>query len=294
MQANGQLTNAAAYRPIIVAYNNGAPVRLEEVGRVLDSVENDKVAGWVGNQRAVVLAIQRQPGTNTVEVVNAIDRILPSFRDQLPASVKITNLYSRADSIRASVADVQFTLLLTVFLVVMVIFLFLRNISATVIPSAALPMSIIGTFAVMWTLGYTVDNLSLLAITLSVGFVVDDAIVMLENIVRHMEMGKGVMEAALDGSREIAFTILSMTFSLAAVFIPVLFLGGIMGRLLHEFAVTIAASILVSGFVSLSLTPMLCSRFLRPPASAHHGRFYQTPSARSTGCSTPTAAAWPW
>ena len=276
VHANGQLTNAAAYRPIIVAYKNGAPVRLEEVGRVLDSVENDKVAGWVGDQRAVVLAIQRQPGTNTVEVVNAIDRILPSFRDQLPASVEITNLYSRADSIQASVADVQFTLLLTVFLVVMVIFLFLRNISATVIPSAALPMSIIGTFAVMWTLGYTVDNLSLLAITLSVGFVVDDAIVMLENIVRHMEMGKGVMEAALDGSREIAFTILSMTFSLAAVFIPVLFLGGIMGRLLHEFAVTIAASILVSGFVSLSLTPMLCSRFLRPPASARHGRLYQT------------------
>ncbi len=274
VQANGQLTNAAAYRPIIVAYKNGAPVRLEEVGRVIDGVENDKVAGWVGNQRAVVLAIQRQPGTNTVEVVNAIYKILPAFRAQLPASVTITNLYSRADSIEASVADVQFTLLLTVFLVVMVIFLFLRNISATVIPSAALPMSIIGTFAVMWSLGYTVDNLSLLAITLSVGFVVDDAIVMLENIVRHMEMGKGVMEAALDGSREIAFTILSMTFSLAAVFIPVLFLGGIMGRLLHEFAVTIAAAILVSGFVSLSLTPMLCSRFLRPPGAERHGRLY--------------------
>jgi len=253
VQANGQLTDAAAYRPVIVAYHNGAPVRLEEVGRVLDSVENDKVAGWVDNQRAVVLAIQRQPGTNTVEVVNAINRILPTFRSELPASVSITNLYSRADSIQASVTDVQFTLLLTVFLVVMVIFMFLRNISATVIPSAALPMSIVGTFAVMWALGYTVDNLSLLAITLSVGFVVDDAIVMLENIVRHMEMGKGVMEAALDGSREIAFTILSMTFSLAAVFIPVLFLGGIMGRLLHEFAVTIAAAILVSGFVSLSL-----------------------------------------
>ena len=274
VQANGQLTNAAAYRPIIVAYKNGAPVRLEEVGRVIDGVENDKVAGWVGDQRAVVLAIQRQPGTNTVEVVNAINRILPAFRAELPASVSITNLYSRADSIQASVADVQFTLLLTVFLVVMVIFLFLRTISATVIPSAALPMSIIGTFAVMWSLDYTVDNLSLLAITLSVGFVVDDAIVMLENIVRHMEMGKGVMEAALDGSREIAFTILSMTFSLAAVFIPVLFLGGIMGRLLHEFAVTIAAAILVSGFVSLSLTPMLCSRFLRPPGAERHGRLY--------------------
>ncbi len=274
VHANGQLTDAAAYRPVIVAYRNGAPVRLEEIGRVIDGVENDKVAGWVGAQRAVVLAIQRQPGTNTVEVVNAIDRMLPSLRAELPASVTITNLYSRADSIQASVADVQFTLLLTVFLVVMVIFLFLRNISATIIPSAALPMSIIATFGVMWALGYTVDNLSLLAITLSVGFVVDDAIVMLENIVRHMEMGKGVMEAALDGSREIAFTILSMTFSLAAVFIPVLFLGGIMGRLLHEFAVTIAAAILVSGFVSLSLTPMLCSRFLRPAAGERHGRVY--------------------
>ncbi len=274
VHANGQLTDAAAYRPVIVAYRDGAPVRLEEIGRVIDGVENDKVAGWVGAQRAVVLAIQRQPGTNTVEVVSAINRILPSLRAELPASVTITNLYSRADSIQASVADVQFTLLLTVFLVVMVIFLFLRNISATIIPSAALPMSIIATFGVMWALGYTVDNLSLLAITLSVGFVVDDAIVMLENIVRHMEMGKGVMEAALDGSREIAFTILSMTFSLAAVFIPVLFLGGIMGRLLHEFAVTIAAAILVSGFVSLSLTPMLCSRFLRPAGSERHGRVY--------------------
>src|ERR1700731_3796285 len=274
VQANGQLTDAAAYRPVIGAYKNGAPVRLEEVGQVLDSVENDKVAGWVDNQRAVVLAIQRQPGTNTVEGVNAINRILPTFRSELPASVSITNLYSRADSIQASVTDVQFTLLLTVFLVVMVIFLFLRNISATVIPSAALPMSIVGTFAVMWALGYTVDNLSLLAITLSVGFVVDDAIVMLENIVRHMEMGKGVLEAAFDGSREIAFTIMSMTFSLAAVFIPVLFMGGILGRLLHEFAITIGAAILVSGVVSLTLTPMLCSRFLRPPKSERHGHLY--------------------
>ncbi len=274
VQANGQLTDAAAYRPIIVAYHNGAPVRLEELGKVVDGVENDKVAGWVNDEPAVVLAIQRQPGTNTVAVVDAINKILPAFRAELPAAVKISNLYSRADSIRASVSDVQFTLLLTVFLVVMVIFLFLRNISATLIPSAALPMAIIGTFAVMWALDYTLDNLSLLAITLSVGFVVDDAIVMLENIVRHMEMGKGVMAAALEGSQEIAFTILSMTFSLAAVFIPVLFLGGIMGRLLHEFAVTIAAAILVSGFVSLSLTPMLCSRFLRPPTSQRHGRLY--------------------
>ena len=234
---------------------------------MIDSVENDKIAGWFDDQRAIVLAIQRQPGTNTVEVVNAINKLLPTFRAELPASVSFTILYSRADSIRDSVNDVQFTLLLTIFLVVLVIFLFLRNVSATIIPSLALPMSIIGTFAVMYPLGYTLDNLSLMALTLSVGFVVDDAIVMLENIVRHMEMGKGVMEAALDGSSEIGFTILSMTLSLAAVFIPVLFMGGILGRLLHEFAVTIAAAILVSGFVSLTLTPMLCSRFLRPPGS---------------------------
>jgi HAE1 family hydrophobic/amphiphilic exporter-1 len=274
VQANGQLTDAAAYRPLIVAYKDGAPVRLEQIGRVLDSVQNDKLAGWVKGERAVVLAIQRQPGTNTVEVVDNIRKILPVFRAELPAAIHMTILYDRSQTIRGSVNDVQFTLLLTVFLVVMVIFVFLRNISATVIPSLALPMAIIGTFAVMWILGYSLDNLSLLALTLSVGFVVDDAIVMLENIVRHMEMGKGVLEAALDGSGEIAFTILSMTFSLAAVFIPVLFLGGILGRLLHEFAVTIAAAILVSGFVSLTLTPMLCSRFLRPPRSEKHSRAY--------------------
>ena len=275
VQASGQLLDAAAYRPVIVAYRNGSPVRLQDLGRVLDSVQDDKVAGWVMGKRAVVLAIERQPGTNTVEVVDNIKQLLPAFRDELPASVEISTLYDRSASIRASVNDVQSTLLLTVFLVVMVIFLFLRNLSATIIPSLALPMSIIGTFAVMAMLNYSLDNLSLLAITLSVGFVVDDAIVMLENVVRHMEMGKGVMEAAFDGSSEIAFTILSMTLSLAAVFIPVLFMGGILGRLLHEFAVTIGAAILVSGFVSLTLTPMLCSRFLRPPSSERHGRLYQ-------------------
>jgi hydrophobic/amphiphilic exporter-1 (mainly G- bacteria), HAE1 family len=275
VQASGQLIDAAAYRPLIVTYRNGSPVRLQDIGRVLDSVQDDKVAGWVMGKRAVVLAIERQPGTNTVEVVDNIKKLLPAFRDELPASVEISTLYDRSESIRASVNDVQSTLMLTVCLVVMVIFLFLRNISATIIPSLALPMSIIGTFGVMAMLNYSLDNLSLLAITLSVGFVVDDAIVMLENVVRHMEMGKGVMEAAFDGSSEIAFTILSMTFSLAAVFIPVLFMGGILGRLLHEFAVTIGAAILVSGFVSLTLTPMLCSRFLHPPSSERHGRFYQ-------------------
>ncbi len=274
VQANGQLTNAAAYNALIVTYRNGMPVRLDQLGRALDSVQNNKVAGWSNGHRAIVLAIQRQPGTNTVEVVDNIKRVLPVIKAELPASVDLSILYDRSDSIRDSVNDVESTLLLTVFLVVMVIFLFLRNVSATIIPSLALPMAIIGTFAVMWALGYSLDNLSLLAITLSVGFVVDDAIVMLENIVRHMEMGKGVLEAALEGSGEIAFTILSMTVSLAAVFIPVLFLGGIIGRLLHEFAVTIAAAILVSGFVSLTLTPMLCSRFLKNPERLRHGYLY--------------------
>ena len=263
VQATGQLTKAADYRPLIVAYRNGRPVRLEELGRVFDSVQNDKVASWYNNTRAIILSIQRQPGQNTVEVVNGIRKLLPQFRAQLPASVNIGILYDRSESIRESVSDVQFTLLLTVCLVVLVIFLFLRNLSATIIPSLAVPMSIVGTFAAMYLFGYSLDNLSLMALTLSVGFVVDDAIVMLENIVRHMEEGMPPMEAALRGSREIGFTIISMTLSLAAVFIPVLFMRGILGRLLHEFAVTIAVAVLVSGFVSLTLTPMMCSRFVR-------------------------------
>jgi HAE1 family hydrophobic/amphiphilic exporter-1 len=275
VQANGQLTDAAAYRPLIVAYRNGSPVRIDQIGTAIDSVENDKVASWYNNTRAIVLAIQRQPGTNTVEVVNSIKALLPTFRKQMPASVDLNILYDRSVSVRESVNDVKFTLMLTVCLVILVIFLFLRNVSATIIPSLALPMSIVGTFAVMYLLGYSLDNLSLMALTLSVGFVVDDAIVMLENIVRHMEGGEGVLQAALNGSKEIGFTILSMTLSLAAVFLPVLFMGGILGRLLHEFAVTIGAAILVSGVVSLTLTPMLCSRFLRPPKEEHHGRFYQ-------------------
>jgi len=275
VQANGQLMNAAAYRPLIVAYRNGAPVRIEQIGTAIDSVENDKLAAWYNDTRSIVLAIQRQPGTNTIEVVNSIKALLPTFRKQMPASVDLNILYDRSDSIRDSVNDVKFTLMLTIGLVILVIFLFLRNVSATIIPSLALPMSIVGTFAVMYLLGYSVDNLSLMALTLSVGFVVDDAIVMLENIVRHMEGGEGVLQAALAGSREIGFTILSMTLSLAAVFLPVLFMGGILGRLLHEFAVTIGAAILVSGVVSLTLTPMLCSRFLRPPKEEHHGRLYR-------------------
>ncbi|MFA4919885.1 MAG: efflux RND transporter permease subunit [Thermodesulfovibrionales bacterium] len=274
IQATGQLYNAAAYRPLIVAYRGGSPVRLDELGRVIDSVENDKSANWYNNERAVVLAIQRQPGTNTVEVVDSIKKLLPAFRSQIPSSVKLEVLYDRSVSIRESVRDVKFTLLIALCLVVMVIFLFLRNISATLIPSLALPFSIIGTFAAMYIMGFSVDNISLMALTLSVGFVVDDAIVMLENIMRHVEKGEPVFQAALTGSREIGFTILSMTLSLVAVFIPVLFMGGILGRILHEFAVTISMAILISGFVSLTLTPMLCSRFIRPAGAEKHGRLY--------------------
>ena len=274
VQATGQLFEASAYRPIIVAYRAGKPVRLEELGRVLDSVENDKIAAWFVNQRAIILAIQRQPGTNTVRVAKAIRELLPTFEAQLPASVSMHVLYDRSESIEESVRDVQFTLILALGLVVMVIFLFLRNLSATIIPSLAMPLSITGTFAVMYLAGFSMDNLSLMALTLSLGFVVDDAIVMLENIVRHMEMGKRPLEAALDGSREIGFTIVSMTLSLAAVFIPVLFMGGIVGRLFHEFAVTIAVAVLISGFVSLSLSPMLCSRFLRHEGSSR-SRIYR-------------------
>lgn len=274
VETSGQLTEASAYRPLVIAYRNGSPVRLGDLGRVVDSVENDKVASWYNRTRAIVLAIQKQPGTNTVEVVNAIRKLLPTFRAQMPASIDLSVLYDRSASIRDSVRDVKFTLFLAICLVVLVIFLFLRNVSATVIPSLALPMSIVGTFAVMYLLGYSLDNLSLMALTLSVGFVVDDAIVMLENIVRHMEKGKDPRHASLEGSREIGFTILSMTLSLAAVFIPVFFMGGVVGRLLHEFAATIIAAILISGVVSLTLTPMLCSRFLRPPAAERHGRIY--------------------
>ncbi|MBI5584746.1 MAG: efflux RND transporter permease subunit [Deltaproteobacteria bacterium] len=274
LQASGQLMRAEEYQPLIVAYRGGAPIRLREIGRAFASVENDKIASWYSGQRAIVLAIQRQPGTNTIEVVDSIKKLLPQFQAQLPASLEFRVLYDRSQSIRESVNDVKFTLLLTIFLVILVIFLFLRNFSATIIPSLALPMSIVGTFAAMQLLGFNLDNLSLMALILSVGFVVDDAIVMLENIVRHQERGEAPMEAALNGSQEISFTILSMTLSLAAVFIPVLFMGGILGRLLHEFAVVIGVAILISGFVSLSLTPMLCSRFLRPGREQRHGRLY--------------------
>jgi HAE1 family hydrophobic/amphiphilic exporter-1 len=275
VQSTGQLANAAAFRPVIVTYRNGAPVRLQELGRVIDGVQNDKVAAWFGGKRGIVLAIQRQPGTNTIEVVDNIKKLLPTFRAEVPPAIDIEVLYDRTVSIRASVGEVQFTLYLALMLVVLVIFLFLRSIPATIIPALALPLSIIGTFAVMYLFGYSLNNISLMALTLCVGFVVDDAIVMLENITRHVEQGKSVLQATLDGSKEIVFTIISMTISLAAVFIPVLFMGGILGRLLHEFAVTIMAAVLISGFVSLTLTPMMCSRILKPHrADARHGRLY--------------------
>ncbi len=272
---NGQLTTAAAYRPLIVAWRNGAPIRLEDVATSIDSVENKRVAGWNVDKRAIVLAIQRQPGANTIETVDSIKRILPSFQAKLPAAIEMTTLYDRSISISESIHDVQVTLLIAGFLVILVILLFLRNLSATLIPALALPISVTGTFAIMYALGYSLDNLSLLALTLSVGFVVDDAIVMLENIVRHIELGETPLQAAIKGSREIGFTIISMTISLIAVFIPVLFMSGIVGRLLHEFAVTICAAILVSGVVSLTLTPMLCSRYLRRAEPEEHGRVFQ-------------------
>src|ERR1041385_8018128 len=280
LQASGQLMSAAAYRPLVVAYRNGAPVRLQDLGTIIDSVEDDKTASWFytrdDEQRSIILGVQRQPGTNTIEVTDNIKRLLPLFMAELPPSVHMDILYDRSDTIRESYTDVKFTMVLTLVLVVAVIFLFLRNVSATVIPSLALPFSIIGTFAIMYLLKYSLDNLSMMALILSVGFVVDDAIVMLENIFRHMEMGEKPLGASLVGSKEIGFTIVSMTLSLAAVFIPVLFMGGILGRLFREFSVTICVAILISGVVSVTLTPMLCSRFLRSPEAQKRSWFYRT------------------
>src|SRR5690242_19884683 len=281
LQATGQLTSAEQYRRVVVAYRAGSPVRLEELGSIIDSVEDDKTASWFythkGNSRSIVLAIQRQPGTNTIEVTDGVKNLLPVFRTELPPSVNMDILYDRSATIRESYKDVVFTMILTLGLVVMVIFLFLRNVSATIIPSLALPFSIIGTFAVMYLLDYSLDNLSMMALILSIGFVVDDAIVMLENIVRHIEHGEEPLLASLKGSGEIGFTIVSMTLSLAAVFTPVLFLGGVLGRLFREFSVTICAAILISGVVSVTLTPMLCSRFLKRPSA--HGKTHRLAQA---------------
>jgi HAE1 family hydrophobic/amphiphilic exporter-1 len=278
IQASGQLLQAAPYEDIIVAYRNGAPVRVRDIGQAIDSVEDEHTASWYNDathhDRSIILAIQRQPGANTVEVCDAIKKLLPTFQSYLPPSVELHTVYDRSVAIHDSVHDVQFTLMLSLALVILVIFLFLRNVSATVIPSLALPLSVVGTFAFMYLLDFSLDNLSLLALTLSIGFVVDDAIVMLENIVRHMEMGEKPFEAALKGAKQIGFTILSMTLSLAAVFIPVLFMGGILGRLFREFSVVIVSSILISGFVSLTLTPMLCSKFLRSHGKERRNRLF--------------------
>jgi HAE1 family hydrophobic/amphiphilic exporter-1 len=279
LQASGQLVTADQYKSVVVTYRNGSPVHLEELGTIIDSVEDDKTASWFYkdkySSRAIVLAIQRQPGTNTIEVTDGVKHLLPLFHTELPPSVNLDILYDRSETIRDSYKDVQFTMVLALALVVMVIFLFLRNFSATIIPSLALPFSIIGTFSVMYLLDYSLDNLSMMALILSIGFVVDDAIVMLENIVRHIEMGERPLLAALKGSEEIGFTIVSMTLSLAAVFIPVLFLGGVLGRLFKEFAVTICVAILISGVVSVTLTPMLCSRFLKAIHEGKRGWFYR-------------------
>jgi HAE1 family hydrophobic/amphiphilic exporter-1 len=274
VQSTGQLMEAAAYRPLIVEWRNGVALRLEELANVIDSVEDNKTIAWNNGTRSIILAISRQPGTNTVEIVDNVQKIIPELKAALPPAVEFDLLYDGSETVRGSIEDVEFTLVLTIALVVMVIFLFLRNLWATLIPGSAVVLSIVGTFATMYLLGYSLNTLSLMALTLSVGFVVDDAIVMLENIVRHMEMGRGRFEAAVLAAREIGFTIVSMTLSLIAVFIPVLFLGGMVGRLLHEFSVTIIVAILISGFVSLTFTPMLGSRFL-PPHNRKHGVLYR-------------------
>ena len=275
IHTNGQLMDADAYRRQIITYQNGAPVRIGDVANVIDSSNDTRSGSWVGADKAIVLMINRQPGSNTIQVVDNIKRVLPQFQAILPPSIKLEVLYDRTQTIRASVDDVQATLLIAAVLVVLVIFVFLRKVTATIIPSLALPIALIGTFAGMSLRGYSIDNLSLMALTLSVGFVVDDAIVMLENIVRHIEEGMKPYEAAMKGSSEIAFTILSMTLSLAAVFIPIVFMSGIVGRLLHEFAVTIIIAIVFSGIISVTLTPMLCARFLKDEHKEKHNAFYK-------------------
>ncbi|HET7382147.1 MAG TPA: efflux RND transporter permease subunit [Pseudolabrys sp.] len=267
LAATSAMPHADDYRDVVVAYRNGAPIKLNQIARVIDSVENNKIATWFNDARAIVLAIQRQPDANTVQVVDLVRQSLPNMRAQVPPSIQMQPLFDRSLSIRAAVTDVQETLAIAIALVIMVIFLFLRKVSATIIPALAVPVSLVGTFAAMYAFGFSINNMTLLALTLSVGFVVDDAIVMLENIVRHVEGGMRPFEAALKGSREIGFTIVSITFSLIAVFIPVLLMGGMVGRVFREFAVSIAVAIIVSGFVSLTLTPMLCARVL----GSHHG-----------------------
>ena len=275
IDANDQLSKSEEYRNVVVAYRNGSPVFLKDVATIIDSVENQKQAAWMNKTPAVILNVQRQPGANTIRVVKAIQTLLPQLETNLPAAVSVTVLTDLTTNINASVKDVEFELMLTVGLVVLVIFLFLRNLSATIIPSVAVPLSLVGTFAAMYGLGYSLDNLSLMALTISTGFVVDDAIVMIENISRYLEEGMPPMEAALKGAEQIGFTILSLTVSLIAVLIPLLFMGDVVGRLFREFAVTLAVTIIISAAVSLTLTPMMCSRILKHKPESEQGRFYR-------------------
>src|SRR3954464_6985495 len=273
--ANDQLMYSASYKPVIIAYRNGSPVRLGDVANVVDSAENLKQAAWENTTPAVIMNVQRQPGANTIKVVDGIRKVLPQLQTSMPNSVKVDIVADRTETIRASVTDVKFELMLTIALVIMVIFLFLRTFSATVIPSIAVPLSLVGTFGVMYLVGYSLDNLSLMALTISTGFVVDDAIVMIENITRHLEGGMRPMQAALRGASEIGFTVLSMSTSLVAVFIPILLMGGIVGRLFREFAVTLSTAIAVSLVLSLTTTPMMCAKFFRPLKDQKHGKFYR-------------------
>ena len=272
--ANDQILSAEEYRPVVVAYTNGSPVRLRDIGEVIDNVENIRLAGWVDDKPSVILDIQRQPGANIIETADRVKALLPRLRASIPPSVKVSIMTDRTETIRASVSDVQFTLILTVFLVVMVMFVFLRKFWATVIPSVALPLAIVGTFGVMKLVGFSLDNLSLMALTISTGFVVDDAIVMIENIVRFIEAGEPPLQAALKGAKQIGFTVISLSISLIAVFIPLLFMTGIVGRLFREFAITLSVAVAVSAIVSLTLTPMMCARLLKPEKDEKHGRFY--------------------
>ena len=273
--ANDQIFSALDYGKVVVAYKNGSPVRLSDIGQVIDNVENTRLAGWVGAKPAVILDIQRQPGANIIQTADRVKALLPRLRNSIPPSVKIAILTDRTETIRASIKDVQFTLLLTVALVVMVIFVFLRKFWATVIPSVALPLAIVGTFGVMKLIGFSLDNLSLMALTIATGFVVDDAIVMIENIVRFIELGEPPLEAAIKGARQIGFTVISLSVSLIAVFIPLLFMTGIVGRLFREFAITLSIAVAVSAVVSLTLTPMMCARFLQAEDKSKHGRFHR-------------------
>ncbi len=275
LNTNDQLLTPDAYEALIVAYRNGSPVRIRDIGRAIQGPENNLLAGWSGRQRAVILSVQRVPGANVIETVDRIKALLPQLQASMPPAIKVTIAADRTTTIRASVADVQFTLLLTVALVVMVIFVFLRNFWATVIPAITVPLSLIGTFAVIYALGYSLDNLSLMALSIGVGFVVDDAVVVIENIVRHLEDGLSPMEAALKGSGEIGFTIVSITLSLIAVFIPLFLMGGYVGKLFQEFAVTLSASLILSLVISLTLTPMLCARLLKDESRRRHGALYR-------------------